>query len=160
MKSSSTSYTYIQYAKVIRILSKGYLPTYHHQNYKKILGEVKKAIWTTNLDYDIVIQRLHVHYDMKLVSFGIDKDRNLIGQFPVFVQPYTQQPLILYQIETVPVPIIHWNQEGNSYTHLQIDSPYIVLYSETYILTRQQECRTCKKIGYEFYCEVTFHGKI
>ena len=46
---------------------------------------------------------------MKLVTFGIDKDRNLITQFPVFIQPYTQQPLILYQIETVLVPIIDQN---------------------------------------------------
>ena len=30
-------------------------------------------------------------------------DRNLIIQFPVFIEPYTQQPLKLYQIETVPV---------------------------------------------------------
>ena len=36
---------------------------------------------------------------MKLVTFGIDQDRNLIIQFPVFVQPYTQKPLTLYQIE-------------------------------------------------------------
>ena len=35
---------------------------------------------------------------MKLLTFGIDKDSNLIIQFPEFVQPYTQQPLILYQI--------------------------------------------------------------
>ena len=39
---------------------------------------------------------------MKLLTFGIDKDRNLM-QFPVFIQPYTQQPLLLYQMETVPV---------------------------------------------------------
>ena len=26
---------------------------------------------------------------MKLVTFGIDENRNLIVQFPVFVQPYT-----------------------------------------------------------------------
>ena len=42
---------------------------------------------------------------MKLVTFGIDKKRNLI-QFPIFVQPYTLQPLILYQLETVPIPIV------------------------------------------------------
>ena len=42
---------------------------------------------------------------MKLVTFRIDRKRNLIIQFPVFIQPYTQQPLILYQLETVPVPI-------------------------------------------------------
>ena len=90
---------------------------------------------------------------MTLVTFGIDKDRNLIIQFPVFIQPYTQQPLILYQIETVPVPIIDQNTQAQFYTHLQIDKPYIALSSDTYITIRQQELRTCKRIGYEIYCE-------
>ena len=87
---------------------------------------------------------------MKLVTVGIDKERNLIIQFPVFIQPYMQQPLILYQIETVPVPIIDQNKQAHSYTHLQIDKPCIDLNSETYITIRQQELRTCKRIGCEF----------
>ena len=53
-----------------------------------------------------MIKRLHLYYDMKLVTFRFDRKRNLIIQFPVFVQPYTQQPLILHQLETVPVPIV------------------------------------------------------
>ena len=47
---------------------------------------------------------------MKLVTFGIDRDRNLTVQFPIFVQPYSQQPLILYQIKTVPIPIVDKNR--------------------------------------------------
>ena len=39
------------------------------------------------------------------------------------------------------------------YTHLQVNKPYIALNSETYITIRQQELITCKRIGYEFYCE-------
>ena len=66
---------------------------------------------------------------MKLVTFGIDENGNLIVQFPVFVWPYTQ--LILYQIKTVSVTIIDQNKQANSYTHLQVDRPYIALYSET-----------------------------
>ena len=66
---------------------------------------------------------------MKLVTFGIDKERNLIVQYPVFVQPYTQQLLILYQIEMVLVPFIDQNKQVHSYTHLQIDRPYIVILS-------------------------------
>ena len=54
---------------------------------------------------------------MKLVTFGIDTGRHLIIQFPVFIQPYTQQPLILYQIETVPIPIIDQNKQAHSYMH-------------------------------------------
>ena len=65
---------------------------------------------------DLVIDRFHLYYDMQLVTFGINRDKNLIKQFPVFVQPYTQQPLILYQLETVPVPIIDRNTQAQSYT--------------------------------------------
>ena len=93
---------------------------------------------------------------MQIVTFSIDKDKNLIVQFPVFIQPYTQQPLILYQIEPVPVPIIHQNTKAQSYMHLQLNKPYIALNSETYISIRQQELRTCKRIGNEFYCEELF----
>ena len=86
-----------------------------------------------NPDYNIVIKQLYLYYDMKLVTFGIDENRNLIVQFPVFIQPYMQQQLILYQIETVPVPIIDQNKQAHSYTHLQIDGSYIALNSERYI---------------------------
>ena len=96
---------------------------------------------------------------MQLVTFGIDKDKNLTVQFPVFIQPYTQQPLVLYQLETVPVPILDQNDKAQSYTHLQIKTPYIALNSETYISLKQQELRTCKRIGHEFYCEGLFFCK-
>ena len=43
----------------------------------------------TNPDYDIVIKRLNLYYDMKLVTFGIDRKRNQIIQSPIFVKHYT-----------------------------------------------------------------------
>ena len=104
----------------------------------------------------MVIKRLHLCYNMKLVTFGIDESRNLIVQFPVFIQPYTQQQLIQYTIDTVPVVIVDQNEEAHSDTHLQIDMPFIALNSETYISLRQQELWMCKKIGYGFYCEELF----
>ena len=93
---------------------------------------------------------------MQLVTFGIDKDRNLIIQFPSFVQPYTEQPLILYQLETVPIPILDQNDKAQSYTLLQPRKPYTALNSETYMALRQQELRTCKRTGYKFYCKELF----
>ena len=65
-----------------------------------------------------MIKRLHLYYNMKLVTFGIDRNQNSIIQFPIFVQPYTQQPLILYQLETVLVPIVDENSNAQSYTSL------------------------------------------
>ena len=123
---------------------------------KEILDSVKDMLIKTNPDYNIMIKRFHLYYDMQLVTFGIDSKRNLIIQFPVFVQPYTQQPLILYQLETVLVPIVDKNTKANSYTELKIKKPYIALNTETYINIPHQELATCKRIRYEFYCEELF----
>ena len=93
---------------------------------------------------------------MKPVTFGIDNKRNLIVQFPVFVQPYTQKRLIMYQIETVPVPILDENEQAHSYTELKIEKPYIALNKETYIKLHTQELKMCKRIRYEYYCKELF----
>ena len=94
------------YAKAVRILAKGYLPILLITPLKlqEILNSVKEMLIKTNPDYDIVIKRLHLYYNMKLVTFRIDSHRNLLIQFPIFVQPYTQQPLILHHLEQFQYP--------------------------------------------------------
>ena len=146
------------YVSAVRVLAKGYLPTtlITPSKLKRILAQVKKSLQYTNLDYALVLERLHLYYDMQLVTFEIDKDMNLEIQFPVFIQPYTQKPLILYQLETVPVPLLDTNTEAQSYTHLKVRKPYLTLNSETYISLTHQELRSCKKISNEFYYEELF----
>ena len=67
------------YAASIRILAKGYLPIslVTPSTLREILNDVKTAIWKTNPDYDLEIDRLHLYYGMQLVTFGIDKDKIL-----------------------------------------------------------------------------------
>ena len=74
------------YTSAIRILAKGYLSNtlITAEKLKEILCEVRKTLWITNPDYDLVIDRLHLYYDMPLMTFGTDKDRNLIIQFPIY----------------------------------------------------------------------------
>ena len=93
---------------------------------------------------------------MKLVMFGIDYQKNLIIQFPMFVQPYMQTKLTLYQVETVPVPILDASTKIQSYTQLKIEKPYIALNDETYISIHPRELNNCKKIGYKYFCEELF----
>ena len=116
----------------------GYLPIslIKPAELQEALSEDKEMLQITNPDYDLVLDRLHLYFDMQLVTFSIDKDMNLVIQFPVFIQPYTQKPLILYQLETVPVPILDKNTKAQSYMHLQVRKPYITLNSETYISLR------------------------
>ena len=63
------------YAKAVRILTKGYLPISLIMPLKlqEILNSVKAALTKSNPDYDIVIKRLHLYYDMNLVTLGIDR---------------------------------------------------------------------------------------
>ena len=90
---------------------------------------------------------------MKLVTFGIDYQKNLIIQFPVFVQPYMQSKLTLYQVKTAPVPILDNGNTVQSYSQLKIEKPYTAINDETYITICPQELNNCKKIGYEYFCE-------
>ena len=62
----------------------------------------------------------------------------------------------MYQIETVPVPILDENKQVHSYTELKIEKPYIMLNEEMYITLHSQELKMCKRIGYEYYCEELF----
>ena len=146
------------YLKTIRVLSKGYLPIslIPPSKLQLILSQVKAALAKTNKDYDLVLSRLYLYYDMKLFTFGIDQDKNLIIQFPMFVQPYTQIKLTLYQIETVPMLILDGNDNAQSYTQLKVEKPYIAVNRETYISLCPQELNTCKRIGYEHFCEELF----
>ena len=146
------------YVSAIRVLAKGYLPItlITPSKMQEIPAEVRKSLQHTNPDYALVLERLHLYYNMQLVTFGIDRDMNLIIQFPVFIQPFIQKPLILYQLETVTVLILDTYTEAQSYTHLQVSKPYLALNSETYISLTHQELQSCKKIGNEFYCEELF----
>ena len=146
------------HSKVIRILSKGYflITLLTPLKLERILNEVRMALSKTNKDYDLVLTHLYLYYDMKLVMFGIDEKKNLIIQFPVFVQPYTQRRIVMYQIETVPIPSLDRNEQAQSYTRLKVNKPYITLNTETYITLQSKELGTCMKIGYEYYCEELF----
>ena len=102
------------YVSAIRVLTKGYLPTtlITLNKLQEILAEVKLSLQQTNLDNALALDRLHLYYDMQLVTFGIDKDMNLVIQFLVFIQPYTQKPVSLYQLETVRVPRLDTSTEA------------------------------------------------
>ena len=68
------------YAKTVRILAKGYLPISLVTPLKlqEILDSVKEALIKTNPEYDIVIKRLHLYYNMKMATFGIDRKEILL----------------------------------------------------------------------------------
>ena len=56
----------------------------------------------------------------------------------------------------MPVPISDASDKAQSYTQLKVEKPYIAVNKETYISLHLQELNTCKRIGYEHFCEELF----
>ena len=71
------------YVSAIRILTKGYLSTtlITPSKLQGILAEVTKSLQQTNPHYSLVLDRLHLYYNMQLVTFSIDREMNLVVQF-------------------------------------------------------------------------------
>ena len=60
------------YSEAIHVLSKGYLPItlIPPSKLEAILQQVKTALAKTNKNYDLVLNRLYLYYDIKLVTFS------------------------------------------------------------------------------------------
>ena len=81
---------------------------------------------------------------MRLVTFGIDDEERLVVCFPISVKDFNREAFTLYQIETVPVPIVDTNFEADSYSEALVNKPYIATNADYYIqqLDYFQTCRT------------------
>ena len=74
----------LTYISAIRILAHGYLPNtlITPKKPQEILAEVKRSLQITNPDFTLVLNRLHLYYDMQLVTIGIDSDMNPVIPIP------------------------------------------------------------------------------
>ena len=103
-------------------------------------------IKTQNNDYVLALPHITDYYDMRLVTFGLDDQGKLVICFPIFIKEYKKEPMTLYQIETVKVPITDTNTEADSYTETAITKPYLASNKEYYIQLVLPELVMCKKI--------------
>ena len=142
----------------VATLSKGYLPPqlFPPSRLKAISERALQVVKRKNPDYVLAVPHLTHYYDMKLVTFGVDPDGDLIVTFPIFVQSYHNEPMILYEIETVQVPIKDENLAANSYSQVMIPKLYLAVTNDYYIQLRLQELRMCKHIRHVYYCEELF----
>ena len=142
----------------IGILSTGHLPPFLFPPtvLENITTNALAMVKKTHPNFVLAIKHLTEYYDMKLATFGVDTEGNMIIAFPVFVQDHTSQPQTLYEIETVKVPIHDLNVDANSYSEVRYSKPYIAINKDYYIQLRIQELRMCKQIRHTYYCEELF----
>ena len=143
----------------IAILSQRRLPRslFPDQRIEGILAQVDKMVRLRYPDYELAANHISHYRDMELVTFSVDRiTHSLVVTFPVFIKDYKQPPLLLFEIETVPVPIPDRNKQADSYSQVRIQKDYIAAGMDYYIQIRMTEMLMCKSIGYIYYCEELF----
>ena len=84
-------------------------------------------------DCVLAIDLITEYYYMKLATFGVDFDGNMIVAFPVFVKDLTSKPKTLYEIEMVKVTIPSHNKAADSYSEVRYSKPYLAINDDYYI---------------------------
>ena len=67
---------------------------------------------------------------MKLATFGVDSEGNMIVALPVFVKDHTGETKTLFEIETIKVPIPDHNKAADSYSEVKYSKPYLAINYE------------------------------
>ena len=143
----------------IAIVTQGRLPRslISDNQLREILGKVDAMVKRNYPDYVLAAKHISHYRDMKMVTFSVDQQaHSLILTFPAFIKNYKQPPLSLYEVETVPVPIIDKNVKADSYSQVRIEKSYIAAGTDYYIQLRISELLMCKSIRHIYYCEELF----
>ena len=143
----------------IAIVTQGRLPRalISDNQLRDILGKVDAMVKRNYPDYVLAATHISHYRDMKMVTFAVDQQtHSLIVTFPAFIKNYKQPQLSLYEVETVPVPIIDKNVKANSYSQVRIEKSYIAAGTDYYIQLRISELLMCKSIRHIYFCEELF----
>ena len=143
----------------IAIVTQGRLPRVLISNnqLREILGKVDAMVKRNYPDYVLAATHISHYRDMKMVTFAVDQQTHSLSvTFPAFIKNYKQPPLSLYEVETVPVPIIDKNVKANSYSQVRIEKSYITAGTDYYIQLRISELLMCKSIRHIYYCKELF----
>ena len=143
----------------IAIVTQGRLPRalISDNQLREIFGKVDAMVKRNYPDYVLATKHISYYRDMKMVTFAVDQQtHSLIVTFPAFIKNYKQPPLSLYEVETIPVPILDKNTKADSYSQVRIEKSYIAAGTDYYIQLRISELLMCKNNTHIYYCEELF----
>ena len=139
----------------IENLNSGYLT--HHRLDLQVLTEYLEIIeddlekqHQNMSQYSLVYQ----YYGNSLALFTNTID-DLLLQLLILIKLKVQVPMLLFSIETVPVPLDADTYIGDKreYTQIISETKYIALTDNNYVPLTQAQTSLCTKIGYMYYCE-------
>ena len=120
----------------------------------KYLEIIKDDLEDTAPEYEPAFTSVNQYYGNSLASFTNTID-DLLLQLPILIKLKVPVPMLLFSIETVPVPLDAETYIGDKreYTQIILETEYIVLTDNNYVPLTRVQISLCAKIGYTYYCE-------
>ena len=115
---------------------------------------VEDDLEETAPEFEPVFTNVYQYYGNSLISFTNTID-DLLLQLPILIKLKVQVPMLLFSIETAPVPLDAetYLGEKREYTQIIPETELIALTENNYIPLTQAQISLCAKIGYMYYCE-------
>ena len=131
------------------------------KDFQRMITKVDENVKKNYPEYTLLMKEVQQYYDLPLTRFTSHENK-LIIQIPMYIQHYTQTPLQLYNLKTIPVPY-NINQqlkatklEQHPYTQLHPKHPLLALGHSTYISLEITDLHNCYHLGNYYLCEQTF----
>ena len=120
----------------------------------KYLEIIEDDLEDTVPEYEPVFTSVYQYCGNSLASFTNTID-DLLLQIPILIKLKVQVPMLLFSMETVPVPLDAETYVGDKreYTQIIPETEYIALTDNNHVPLTQAQISLCAKIGYTYYCE-------
>ena len=124
---------------------------------RRLLKFLHKVVWDVTQKHSYfapLYTELYHHYETDQVSFTNTEDM-LIIQIPIFFVNKNQQPLNLFQLHNVPVPLDRdtYDCKENKYTEISLSHEYIAISGKEYMDISEKALSSCFTLHMDYLCE-------
>ena len=118
------------------------------------LDAIARQLHTERSSFSLAFNHTYQYYAEPMVTFSNTHDQLLVN-IPVLLCLTDQKDLILYSIDTVPMPFDTetLDRKNDEFTFINNSYPYMAINKENYIPLDERQLRLCNKMGATYYCE-------
>ena len=126
-----------------------------------LITHVKEVLSTRYPNYESVVSEVHDYYNLPFTTIAC-KDNTLVVHISFYIKPINQEPLIMYDIKTIPVPY-HMNEElidesksKYTYTKVKPSTRILAMGTNSQISLGYSQLVHCIQYNMLFFCEQMF----
>ena len=121
------------------------------------LDAIARQLHTERSSFALAFNHTYQYYAEPMVTFSNTHDQLLVN-IPVLLHLTDQKDLMLYSIDTVPMPFDTETLDGKNdeFTFINNSYPYMAINKENYFPLDEQQLRLCNKMGATYYCKNSY----